>query len=112
MKRKTRILLCNEASFLKTGYATYGREVMKRLLASDKYELAEFASYGKMDDERAVDIPWRYYPNLPDESNEQQIQEYASLATNQFGEWRFEHVLLDFKPDIVFDIRDFWMIDF
>ena len=110
--RKTRILLCNEASFLKTGYATYGREVMKRLFATDKYELAEFASYGRMNDERAVDMPWGYYPNLPDESNEQQVQEYASLATNQFGEWRFEHVLLDFKPDIVFDIRDFWMIDF
>lgn len=109
---KKRILLCSEATFLNTGYATYGREVMKRLHEKDKYELAEFASYGSADDERASTIPWRYYPNLPDESDEQRKQEYLSVTTNQFGEWRFEHVLLDFRPDIVFDIRDFWMMDY
>tara|TARA_R100000808_G_scaffold2804_3_gene10532 strand:- start:57072 stop:58712 length:1641 start_codon:yes stop_codon:yes gene_type:complete len=109
---RKKILLCSEATFLNTGYATYGREIMKRLYEKDKYELAEFSSYGSADDERASSIPWRYYPNLPDENDEQRRQEYVSAATNQFGEWRFEHVLLDFKPDIVFDIRDFWMMDY
>ena len=109
---RKKILLCSEATFLNTGYATYGREVMKRLHEKDKYELAEFASYGSADDERASSIPWRYYPNLPDENDEQRREEYLSSATNQFGEWRFEHVLLDFRPDIVFDIRDFWMMDY
>ena len=109
---KKRILLCSEATFLNTGYATYGREIMKRLHEKDKYELAEFASYGSADDERASTIPWRYYPNLPDADDEQRREEYLSVSTNQFGEWRFEHVLLDFRPDIVFDIRDFWMMDY
>ena len=95
-----------------TGYATYGREVLKRLHQSGKFDLAEFASYGTVGDERASDIPWEFYGNAPDENDERQLKEYNSVATNQFGEWRFEEVLLNFKPDIVFDIRDFWMFDY
>ena len=111
-RRKKRILLCCEATYLNTGYATYGREVMKRLYQSGKYELAELGCYDNGSDPRASTIPWKFYPNAPDEKNQAQLQEYNSKATNQFGEWKFETVLLDFKPDIVFDIRDFWMVDF
>jgi len=110
--RKKRILFCNEASFLNTGYATYGREVMKRLFDTGKYELAELACYGHRDDPRAKDIPWNYYGNMPDSGNEEESRQYESAPTNQFGEWMFENVCLEFKPDIVFDIRDFWMLDF
>ena len=110
--RKKRILLCCEATYLNTGYATYGREIMKRLYQSKKYELAELGCYGNVDDPRSNTIPWKFYPNAPDENNPTEVQEYYSKPTNQFGEWRFEQVLLDFKPDIVFDIRDFWMVDF
>ena len=104
MDRKKRILLCCEASYLNTGYATYGREVMKRLYQSGKYELAEFASYGHNNDSRSNSIPWKFYGNSPDENNAREVQEYHQKATNQFGEWKFESVLLDFKPDIVFDV--------
>ena len=110
--RKKRILFCGEATYLNTGYATYGREVLKRLHETDKYELAEFASYGTLEDASAHGIPWVFYPNMPDQTNKAQVDEYNSLPTNQFGEWRFEEVLLNFKPDIVFDIRDFWMLDY
>ena len=110
--RKKRILFCGEATYLNTGYATYGREVLKRLHETDKYELAEFASYGTLEDASSHGIPWVFYPNMPDQTNKAQVDEYNSLPTNQFGEWRFEEVLLDFKPDIVFDIRDFWMLDY
>ena len=110
--RKKRILLCNEASYLLTGYSTYGREVMRRLYATGKYELAELGGYSTARDPRAKDIPWKFYPNTPNPENEEAVAEYNSVPTNQFGEFRFEDVLLDFKPDIVFDIRDFWMIDF
>jgi glycosyltransferase involved in cell wall biosynthesis len=32
--------------------------------------------------------------------------------TNQFGEYKFNHVVADFKPDIVIDIRDWWMLEY
>ena len=107
--RKKRILFCGEATYLNTGYATYLREVMKRLHATEKYDLAEFASYGELKDPRAKTVPWKFYGYLPDAESQQ--ERYDSLPTNQFGEWKFESVLLDFQPDIVCDIRDFWMFE-
>ena len=110
--RKKKILLCNEASFLNTGYATYGRELMKRLHASNKYELAEFSTYASHEDKRFSYLPWKTYSNLPDPNNTEECSLYKSNPTYQFGEFKFEYVLLDFQPDIVVDIRDWWMLEF
>ena len=92
--RKKKILLCNEASFLNTGYATYGRELMKRLYASDKYELAELSTYASYGDERFSQIPWKTYSNLPDPNDQEECSLYKSNPTYQFGEFKFEYVLL------------------
>lgn len=111
--RKKRILFCSEATFLNTGYATYTREILNYLHSTNKYELAEMASYGNRHDERAASIPWKYYGVTPDERcSEEEKNQYASHPTAQFGELIFEEVCLDFQPDIVCDIRDFWMLDF
>ena len=115
--RKKRILFCSEATFLNTGYATYTREILNYLHSTGKYELAEMSSYGQRNDPRAADIPWKYYgvqPNTEYEpkASQQEIEAYHGAGTNQFGEFIFEHVCLDFMPDIVCDIRDFWMLDF
>lgn len=115
--RKKRILFCSEATFLNTGYATYTREILNYLHSTGKYELAELAAYGERNDPRAADIPWKYYGVVPNQKSEpkateQEITAYNSSPTHQFGEWIFEHVCLDFFPDVVCDIRDFWMLDF
>lgn len=115
--RKKRILFCSEATFLNTGYATYTREILNYLHGTGKYEIAEMASYGQKNDPRAANIPWMYYgvsPNTDYEpkSSKQEIDAYNANPTNQFGAWCFEHVCLDFLPDFVCDIRDFWMLDF
>ena len=112
-ERKKRVLFCGEASYLSTGYATYTREVLKRLHATGKYDIAELGTYGKIDEtERINNIPWKFYPNVPDVNNRDEIEEYNSQPVNQFGAWKFEHICIDFKPDIVCDIRDFWMLEF
>ncbi len=115
--RKKRILFCSEATFLNTGYATYTREILQYLHSTNKYEIAEMGSYGQRNDPRAAGIPWKYYgvaPNTECEprASDEEIKAYGQSGTNQFGEWIFEHVCLDFMPDIVCDIRDFWMLDF
>lgn len=114
---KKRILFCSEATFLNTGYATYTREILNYLHSTGKYELAELASYGERNDPRAANIPWNYYGNAPNiqsepRSSEDEIQRYHSVPANQFGQHSFESVCLDFLPDVVCDIRDFWMLDF
>ena len=115
--RKKRILFCSEATFLNTGYATYARETLNYLHSTGKYDLAEMAAYGERNDPRAANIPWKYYGVVPNQSNEpkaskEELDAYHSSGSNQFGEWIFEHVCLDFLPDVVCDIRDFWMLEF
>lgn len=115
--RKKRILFCSEATFLNTGYATYTREILNYLHSTGKYEIAEMASYGQKNDPRAASIPWTYYGVAPNtdcepKASKEELDTYNSNPTNQFGSWAFEHVCLDFLPDFVCDIRDFWMLDF
>lgn len=110
MNRKLRVLWIGESSFLKSGYGVYTNEVLKRLHASDKYELAEFGIYGDIRDVRQIDIPWLYYANNPDIPEQEAI--YKANPRNQFGHWKFEELCLDFKPDVVCTIRDPWMDEF
>jgi hypothetical protein len=115
--RKKRVLFCSEATFLNTGYATYTREILNYLHSTGKYELAEMASYGERNDPRAKDLKWKYYGVMPNQdaepkASQEELNEYHSQPVNQFGEFIFERVCLDFLPDVVCDIRDFWMVDF
>lgn len=112
MSRKKRVLWVNEASYLSTGYATYGLEVMKRLHATGKYELCELASYAPPHDPRGADIPWAFVSAMPDPDSPREMEAYHAVPTFQFGEWRFEETCLRFRPDVVMDIRDWWMFEF
>jgi glycosyltransferase involved in cell wall biosynthesis len=107
-KNKLKVLMCSEASFLNSGFGTYTKELLSRLHKTNKYTIAEFASYGFVNDPRDSGINWIYYANAVKDSDNR-YQEYTSRGDNQFGRWRFEKVLLDFKPDVVIDIRDYWM---
>ena len=107
---KLKILWCGEASFLNTGYAIYAREVLGRLYKTKKYEIAELGCYSSIDNPKRFDVPWRFYGNLP--CSQQESNVYASNSQYQFGEWRFEDVCLDFRPDVVIDIRDWWMLSY
>lgn len=106
--QKLKILVCSEASFLNTGFANYTKELLSRLYNSNKYEIAEFASYGFVNDGRRKNIPWKFYANAVNDGD-QRHAEYSSSTENQFGRWRFDKVLLDFRPNVVIDIRDYWM---
>jgi glycosyltransferase involved in cell wall biosynthesis len=108
MTKKKKILMVSEASFLSSGFGTYTKEILSRLHSTGKYEIAEFACYGKVNDPKDVNIHWKYYANAVDPSDSRS-NEYNSSIENQFGRWRFDRVLLDFEPDIVIDVRDYWM---
>lgn len=107
MTNKKRILWCTEATYLYTGYANYSREVLSRLHSTGKYEITEFATYGRDGDEKNKNIPWNFIPNQP--VDEKGLQNYKSMSCNQFGAYRFEEACLLTKPDFVCDIRDWWM---
>lgn len=106
--RKPRILYVGEASFLATGYSTYSREVLSRLHATGKYEIAELACYATDNDPRRLELPWKFFGNAPII----RTPEYDSNQIYKFGHWSFNDVCLKFRPDIVFDIRDHWVLAF
>lgn len=115
--RKKRILFCTEATFLNTGYSSYTREVMTYLQGTGKYELAELSAYGQRNDPRGYLLPWKYFGVQPNRdympiASDQELESYHSNPINQFGSFIFESACLEFKPDIVFDIRDYWMTEF
>lgn len=105
---KKRILFCGEATWLSTGFAKYNREIMSRLHATGKYEMAEMGAYATGTEEQAKKLPWKFYGVLPINAEEKKI--YDSNKTNQFGVYKFDAVVADFQPDIIFDARDPWML--
>lgn len=111
MEKKKRILMCNDAHYLLTGYGKYSREVLSRLSATGKYDIAELAAFGEINDPKCMDVPWTYYANAVSKDHPL-AKEYGANPQNEFGSWRFERTCLDFKPDIVLDIRDPWMLSF
>jgi glycosyltransferase involved in cell wall biosynthesis len=98
--RKKRVLWITEASYTCSGFGTYAYEVLKRLQATNKYELAEFASYGFVNDPRDSNVKWPFYANAV-RDDDPRASFYKSNPIHQFGAWRFDRVCLDFKPDIV-----------
>lgn len=104
--KKKKVLMCAESHSVNSGFGKYTKEIMSRLYNNPNYEVAEFASY--IDQSHPKDVPWKVYPNAVKEGHKD-FETYKSNPINQFGQWRFDKVVLHFKPDIVFDIRDYWM---
>jgi len=105
---KKRILMVGEHHIAKSGFGLYTREILSRLHKTDKYVLAELSCFNPGVEPSRV--PWKVYPNVPHPEDKEQNKLYNRDQENAFGKWRFDQVVLDFRPDIVFDIRDFWML--
>ena len=105
MSRKKRVLFVTESNKLASGFGTYAKQVLERLHATGKYELAEFASYGIPD--HGKDVGWTFFANSPVSDDDRPA--YDAQPANHFGYWRFDKVVLSFKPDIVLTYRDPWM---
>lgn len=105
---KKKILVCSESCKIPSGFGVYNKRLLDSLHNTGKYEVAEFATYGLIGDKEKLNIPWKYYPNAVTKDHPKN-SEYNSSQENQFGRWRFDRVLLDFRPDIVIDVRDYWM---
>jgi len=102
---KKKVLFVTESHKMASGFGTYAKQVLPRLAATGKYELAEFASYGDFNSVNNLD--WLYFGNSPDSPEERKI--FDQNPANHFGLWRFDKVVMHFKPDIVLTYRDPWM---
>jgi glycosyltransferase involved in cell wall biosynthesis len=90
---------------------------MSELHNTGKYDIAELATYGDRNDPRGLELPWTWYGVVPSQEHDKTVTQkeidlYDSSEIHQFGGLLFEHACLKFKPDIVCDIRDYWMMEF
>jgi glycosyltransferase involved in cell wall biosynthesis len=110
--RKRKVLFVTEAHFHPTGYGVYTYEVLSRLSKHPQLEVAELACFIGPETSEINAAPWKVYPNVPDDKDKQAMDIYNATMSNKFGEFSFNNVLLDFQPDFVMDIRDWWMLEF
>jgi glycosyltransferase involved in cell wall biosynthesis len=103
--RKKKVLFVTESHQVASGFGTYAKQVLPRLHATGKYELAEFASYAHT--EKNPNVDWLFFSNMPKTEKDHHL--YNQSPVNHFGHWRFDNVILNFKPDIVLTYRDPWM---
>lgn len=108
---KRKVLFVNEASFIASGYGTYGKEIIPRILDSGKVDIAELSCSATIGDIRDQHINWRMYPNAVGDKDPRHSL-YRSNSGNEHGQWRFDRVLIDYQPDFVYDIRDPWVLLF
>ena len=110
--KKRKVLFVTEANFHPTGYSVYTKEVLSRLNEIPQLEVAELACFIDSTNQEMKNCKWKIYPNVPDPKNQEAFNAYNSSMQNKFGEFSFNEVLLDFMPDFVMDIRDWWMLEF
>jgi len=106
MSEKKRILFVTESHKLASGFGTYAKEVIPRIHATGKYEIAQLACYSSPKEFKDTD--WLIYGVAPMQG-ETNYEENHKNTVIQWGLGRFEHACLDFKPDIVVTWRDPWM---
>lgn len=109
---KKRLLFLDEAPFLTTGYANYTRELLSRLVKTEKYDIAALSNYCYDGDQRMRQFPWKIYGNMPQPNDTENIQRYNADPLNQLGKFRFEEVLVDYRPDCVISVEDYWYYDY
>lgn len=112
---KLRVLWNGESSFMHSGYSVYGQELLSRLHRTGKYEIAELGAYASPEDPRIHSVQWRFYPNVPrvmlDGQINPEFQAYdQDNSDTKFNAYSFNDVVIDFKPHVVLDIRDWWML--
>jgi glycosyltransferase involved in cell wall biosynthesis len=110
MTKKRKILFCSEAHWMPTGFGTYTWEILSRLHATGKFEIAEFSQFATVNhpEDRAR---WRLYANAikPDDPR---MKHYNAHPYNVYGAWRFERVLVDFRCDCCVSFLDPWMMSY
>jgi glycosyltransferase involved in cell wall biosynthesis len=108
--RKPRVLHVGEFSGMDTGYATYAREINKRLNASGRCEVAELACCIDDSEPKIAGIPWKVYPAIPRDTAG--LNAYRADPTAIYGSQAFHHTAVDFQPTHVIDVRDPWNTEY
>ena len=105
-----KILWVGDSTETNSGYANYSRNILKLLSQTGKYQINELACFGDFRDIANSKSPWQIYSNMP--TNPKEELEYEQHPQNKFGAYKLNDLLIKIKPDVVIDIRDWWMLNY
>lgn len=105
-----KILWVGDSTETNSGYANYSRNILKLLSQTGKYQISELACFGDYKDVANSNSPWDIYSNMPTTPEEE--AGYEQHAQNKFGAFKLNDLLVKIKPDVVIDIRDWWMFNY
>jgi len=100
-----RILVGGDTSTANSGFAVYKRHVLQGLIQSGMFQVAEVGYGGTIEDRNKV--PWAYYPTavLP---TDPRFNEYKNNPANEYGVWRWESIVNNFRATHIFGADDPW----
>ncbi len=100
-----RILVGGDTSTANSGFAVYKRHVLQGLIQSGMFQVAEVGYGGTIEDRNRV--PWAYYPTavLP---TDPRFNEYKNNPANEYGVWRWESIVNNFRATHIFGADDPW----
>lgn len=108
---KKRILFSSNFCLANTGFGKYQKNLLSRLYKTGKYEICELAAGVSDLDPSTTKVPWRVIGVLPKNREEEfrflQGDDNTKRAF-QYGLFRFDEAIFDFKPDIVIGHEDVW----
>lgn len=106
--KKTKVLFHTEISSAKSGFGKIGRELLSRLVKDDRFEFAELSGFGSIEDGDYSHAKWKCYP-VAVRPNHPEFEHFKqNEQANSYGAWRFDRIVLDFQPDIIFSFQDPW----
>lgn len=104
---KKRIIVGGDTSTANSGFAVYKKHLLKGLMDSNLFEVAEVGNGGQIEDKQKV--PWKYYPTAV-KPNDERYAQFTSNPANEYGAWRWERICLDYKPTHTVDVPDPWQV--
>lgn len=108
--RKKKILFHSNHSKSYTGFGKNARNILKYLYSTGKYDLVEYCAGVQWSAAEIKRLPWPCYGTLPDDPNAlQQLNRDPSLGrAASYGMLQLDRVIEQEKPDVVFEVEDFW----
>lgn len=113
MERKKRILFHSNHSKAFTGFGKNGRNILKSLFATNKYEILELSNGVSVGHPMLNKMPWKCVGSMPnDPARINQLNRDPNLQRKAgYGHELIDQVIQDFKPDIYLGVEDIWAFE-
>lgn len=109
-KRKKKLLYISDSGASRTGFGKVSKLILSELFLSGNYEIHHLCCSSIQGDPQLQLFPWKSYGTLPNNQNElnQLNSDPHAARMASYGEYAFDEVFKQVKPDAVLINQDYW----